>query len=70
MSRLLATAALLIAAVFLSAAAAADPESVPQLHGITKMHNVLRCQYGAGPLAWDTALAAQAQAYTDRCVFA
>lgn len=35
-----------------------------------QLHNTFRCEYGAGPLTWDTALAAQAQAYANNCVFA
>ena len=68
---------LLLAAATVTAAPAKKPappppppESVPQLRGITALHNQRRCLYGDPPLAWDATLAAQAQAYTNNCVFA
>jgi pathogenesis-related protein 1 len=38
------------------------------LKGITAAHNKARAEVGVGPLVWDSALAAIAQAWADKCV--
>jgi hypothetical protein len=40
----------------------------PGLEGTTAAHNAIRAGVGVGPLTWDPALAAIAQAWAERCV--
>lgn len=48
-------------------APSADGGPGGELSGVLALHNTLRARHGAGPLAWDAALASGAQAWAGAC---